>query len=169
MCLKANLEDKKRKCYSKQARPAPVSFPANDNLIGGGALLKSLNHSNGLGLWRTYDNDNLAAEIGLYDTSLSPTVARMQRYHTYINNHSLTNIYDNLASAENQSFWLSPAGRLQDATGPWGTDLYYHDGVGNRTQFSRTVAGVTTARTYSYGGTNNLMFGVQIGITVTVH
>jgi hypothetical protein len=38
-----------------------------------------------------------------------------------------------------------------------------HDGVGNRTQFSRTVAGVTTARTYSYGGANNLMYGVQIG------
>jgi hypothetical protein len=45
-------------------------------------------------------------------------VTRQQRYHTYTNNHSLTNIYDNVTTTENQSFWLSPAGRLQDATGP---------------------------------------------------
>jgi hypothetical protein len=57
------------------------SLPSSDSLIGGGSLVKTLTHSNGLGLWRTYDNDNMLGEIGLYDTSVSPTVARIQRYH----------------------------------------------------------------------------------------
>jgi hypothetical protein len=39
----------------------------------------------------------------------------------------------------------------------------YYDSVGNRTQFSRTVGGVTTTRFYGSGGSNNLHFGVQIG------
>jgi hypothetical protein len=92
-------------------------------------------------------------------------VTRQQRYHTYTNNHSLTNIFDNVTTTENQSFWLNPAGRLHDATGPWGTDLYYHVGVGNRTQFSRTVASVLTTRTYAYGSTSNWLNSVTIGAT----
>jgi hypothetical protein len=46
-------------------RITPVSFPANDNLIGGGALVKSLTPNGRLGLWRNYDNDNLIQEIVL--------------------------------------------------------------------------------------------------------
>jgi hypothetical protein len=102
-------------------------------------------------------------EIGLYDNGVVPQGVRIQRYHGYTDNLSLTNIYDGVSAAENQSFWLSAAGRLQNADGPWGQDLYYHDGVGNRTQFSRTVTGATTTRIFTYGGSNNLNYGVTIG------
>lgn len=148
---------------SQSSGHAPVSFPVGDELIGGGALLKSLNHGNGLSLWRSYDTDNLISEIGLYDNSTTPKTARIQRIHGMQNNHSLTHVWDNLTPSENQSFWLSVAGRLQNADGPWGQDVYNHDGVGNRTSFSRTLSGVTTARTYGYGATNNLNFDVRIG------
>jgi hypothetical protein len=43
--------------------------------------------------------------------------------------------------------------------------LNYHDGVGNRTQFSRTVSSVLTTRTYAYGATNNRLNSVNIGAT----
>ena len=42
----------------------------------------------------------------LYDNSVTPQTVRQQRYHAYTDNQSLTNIYDGVAAAENQSFWL---------------------------------------------------------------
>jgi hypothetical protein len=95
---------------------SPVSFPADDSLIGA-PLLKSLVHSNGLSLWRAYSDDHLLNEIGVYDNTITPVGIRVQRYHSYTDKMSLTAINDNVTASENQSFWLTVAGRLQNASG----------------------------------------------------
>jgi hypothetical protein len=118
--------------------------------------VKSLTHGNGLSAWRSYDTDNLVNEIGLYDNTVSPVVTRQQRYHTYTNNHSLTNIYDNVTTTENQSFWLNPAGRLQDAAGPWGTCPRI-----TTTGWATVPSSAAPSR-----ATNNRLNSVNIGATV---
>ena len=143
--------------------PGPVGFAADASLIGAGGLLKSLDHSNGLGLWRTYDNDNILGQLGVYDLAIQPPAPRLLRFHSLTNNMSLTNIWDDLVPSENQSFWLNGAGRLQNADGPWGQDIYQHDGVGNRTQFARTFAGTTTTRIFGYPANNNRLALTTIG------
>jgi RHS repeat-associated protein len=145
--------------------PSPVGFSADDSLVAGQPLLASLSHSNGLSLWRTYSNDHLLDQLGLYDNATSPATSRILRYHTYNDNLSLTNIFDNVTPAENQNFWLSVAGRLQNADGPWGQDIYYHDGVGNRVGQTRTVAGVATVRNYGYSGFSNQIVNATVGAT----
>jgi YD repeat-containing protein len=44
---------------------------------------------------------------------------------------SLTNITDNASTGRGATYAYSPAGRLQQAVGPWGTYNYTFDGAGN--------------------------------------
>ena len=46
---------------------------------------------------------------------------------------NLTNIWDNVVTSNNQSFWASPANRLQNAEGPWGSKTFFYSGVDGKT------------------------------------
>jgi RHS repeat-associated protein len=142
--------------------PPPVSFGADGAQVGG-VLLQSLTFGNGLTHTRSYSTDDLINQLIVADPATTPATNRILRTHGYGDNLSLTQITDGITASENQSFWLNVAGRLQNADGPWGQDVYQHDGVGNRTQVARTVAGVTTTRVFAYGATNNRLNSVLNG------
>ncbi|MEZ5853550.1 MAG: hypothetical protein R3D67_01925 [Hyphomicrobiaceae bacterium] len=75
--------------------------------------------------------------LGLYDGATS----LVNRAHTRTDSLNLTNIWDNVSSANNKSFWYTAANRLQNGDGPWGTRVWYYDGVGNRTHEIATPPG----------------------------
>jgi YD repeat-containing protein len=78
--------------------------------------------------------------------------------HTRTDNQNLTNIFDNVTAANNAAFWMEPAGKLQNADGPWGSKTFYYDGVGNRSTEISTVGGVSTTDIYGYpAGSNRLV------------
>jgi hypothetical protein len=84
----------------------------------------------------------------------------INRAHTRTDNQNLTNIWDNVTPANNAAFWMEQAGKLQNATGPWGSKTFYYDGVGNRSTEVSSVGGVTTTDAYGYPANNNRL--VQI-------
>jgi hypothetical protein len=80
----------------------------------------------------------------------------INRSHTRTDNQNLTNVFDNVTPAQNVSFWMSDANRLQNANGPWGAKTFYYDGVGNRTQEITTpTGGSTTTDVLGYPSTSN--------------
>ncbi|WP_295557691.1 RHS repeat-associated core domain-containing protein [uncultured Hyphomicrobium sp.] len=126
-------------------------------------LLKSMDYGNGLNDWNTFTTDYEVDVLGVYDGSTD--VCNVA--HTRSDGLNLTNIWDTLDAAKNQSLWNNLAGRLQNADGPWGGRTYYYDGVGNRTQEISIPpgGGASTTRDYGYGGSNNRVSGVEIGGT----
>ena len=63
---------------------------------------------------------------------------------------NLTNIWDNVVTSSNQSFWASPANRLQNAEGPWGSKTFFYSGVDGKTlpaTNSRDLGGAEGDRT----------------------
>jgi RHS repeat-associated protein len=77
-------------------------------------------------------------------------------------NLNLTSIGDTVTPANNQSFGYSAANRLNSASGPYGSQSWTYDGVGNRT--GETIGGVTD--TYTYPATSNRLQGVtRSGVT----
>jgi RHS repeat-associated protein len=114
-------------------------------------LVQSLFAGNGLSNWNTYTSDYELDLSGVYDGATK----LIERTHTRTDKLNLTNIWDNVAAGNNQSFWASPSNRLQNADGPWGSKTYFYDGVGNRTFENTTVAGVTTSDNYTYPATSN--------------
>ena len=80
---------------------------------------------------------------------------------------NLTNVWDNVTAANNQSYWQNAANRLQNADGPWGAKTFYYDGVGNRTQETSAVSAVTTTDNLGYPATSNRMVQITRGATTT--
>jgi len=101
--------------------------------------------------------------LGVYDGSTEI----IDRAHTRTDDLNLTNIWDNIVTTNNMSFWHNAANQLQNADGPWGSNIYYYDGIGNRTTKISTVAGVTTTRVYGYSGSSNRVEDVTINANIT--
>jgi len=115
--------------------------------------LKSLDYENGLSVWNTYDQDYQADQRGLFDGSTSI----IQRTYGRQDDMNITNIWDNVTPANNQSYWYSNQNMLQNGDGPWGAFEFYQDGVGNITWKNETVSGTTTGNQFNYeAGTNRL-------------
>jgi len=115
--------------------------------------LKSMDFNNGLDVWNTYNKDYQTTSLGLYNNG-SKVIK-----HTYGRQDDLniTNIWDDVTPANNQSYWYSSRNMLQNGDGPWGDFSYYQDGVGNTTWKNKTVAGTTISDQYTYAaGTNRL-------------
>ena len=56
--------------------------------------------------------------------------------------------------------------RCARASGPWGVDLYSHNGVGNLTNFDRTAGGVTTSRVLGdAANSNRILVTLLNGVT----
>ena len=106
---------------------------------------------NGLNDWNTYTANYELDVLGVYNGAASV----INRSHTRTDAQNLTNIFDNITPANNASFWMTNANRLQNANSPWGAKTFYYDGVGNRTQEITTVAANTTTDVLGYPSTSN--------------
>jgi YD repeat-containing protein len=98
------------------------------------------------------------------DTSTSPATHYVSRCYGRSDNLNITNIWDNLDSTKNQSFWYTASNRLQNASGIWGASTYYYDAVGNRTYDIESATGTTNV--YGYPANSNLLGNVTQGSTV---
>ena len=83
-------------------------------------------------------------------------------------NGQLTGVTDNASTGRGATFGYTDSGRLNAATGPWGTDAYTYDGAGNRAGNARTVASVTTSQTPVLSATSNRVNTVQDGLAATI-
>jgi RHS repeat-associated protein len=130
--------------------------------------LQSLTYGNGLSLWRTFTADDQLNQLLVENTTTS--VATIKRFHDRTDNGlNLTSIatYDDVSPPPSQSFWYSPARRLQDASGAWGSLTYYYGSGGNRTHEILTSGGTTTTKITSYASTSNRMTQVTTNGTVS--
>jgi RHS repeat-associated protein len=123
-------------------------------------LVKSMVYGNGLNDFNTFTLDDELDVLGTYNGATSV----INRAHTRTDALNLTNIFDNVTTANNQSYWASAANRLQNANGPWGAKTFYYDGVGNRTQeISTPTGGATTTDVLGYPSTSNRVVQVVRG------
>jgi YD repeat-containing protein len=118
-------------------------------------VVQSMVYSNGLNDFNSFTPDGEIDVLGTYNGAASV----INRSHTRTDNQNLTNIFDNVTTANTSSYWMEPAGKLQNADGPWGSKTFYYDGVGNRvTELSTPVGGAATTDTYGYPvGSNRLV------------
>ncbi len=123
-------------------------------------LLQSMTYGNGLNDWNTYTANYELDVLGVYNGAASV----INRAHTRTDAQNLTSIFDNVTPANNASFWMSDANRLQNANGPWGAKTFYYDGVGNRTQeISTPTGGATTTDVLGYPSTSNRVVQITRG------
>lgn len=122
--------------------------------------LQSLVYGNGLSLWKTFTQDYLLDVLLVEDASIPQAI--INRAYGRTDDVNLTNIWDNVAPANNQSLWYTPANRLQNADGPWGALTYYYDGVGNRT-YEILTQGATTTSVFNYPSNSNRLATVTQG------
>ena len=122
--------------------------------------MQSFTAGNLLSNWATYTQDYELDLNGVYDGATK----LIERTHTRTDKLNLTNIWDNVTAANNQSFWASPSNRLQNADGPWGSRTYFYDGVGNRTFENATIAGVTTSDNFTPDRFSSLRDEVRGGL-----
>lgn len=112
---------------------------------------------NGLNLWRTFTQNYQAEQLALCD---GPAAIKY-RFHGYIDDLNLTNIWDNIDSTQDQIYWYSPSNTLQNADGPWGEDAFYVDGSGNRVNSANVLGGAATDDQYDYSGSDNRLLGIN--------
>ncbi|MDX2258122.1 MAG: hypothetical protein NW205_04325 [Hyphomicrobiaceae bacterium] len=123
-------------------------------------LVQAMDFANGLNTWNTYTLDYELDVLGLYDG----TTDVINRAHTRTDALNLTNIWDNVDAANNQSFWYTPTNRLQNADGPWGAKTFYYDGVGNRTyEIVTPPGGSETTDILGYPSTSNRVTEITRG------
>lgn len=130
--------------------------------------LQSLTYGNGLSLWRTFTADDQLNQLLVENSSTG--VATIKRFHDRTDNGlNLTSIatYDDVSPPPSQSFWYSPARRLQNATGVWGELTYYYGSGGNRTHEILVSGGTTTEKVTSYASTSNRLTQVTTNGTVS--
>ncbi|RUY81806.1 RHS repeat protein, partial [Mesorhizobium sp. M7A.F.Ca.CA.003.01.2.1] len=65
--------------------------------------------------------------------------------------------------ANNETYTYTANGFIENADGPWGSLTYTIDGVGNITQRTVTIGGVTSIDTYSLQGGSNRLTGILTG------
>ena len=125
-------------------------------------FIQSANFANGLNDWNTYTQDYELDVLGLYDGATS----LINRAHTRTDALNLTNIYDNVTSANTMTLGYSAANRLQNADGAWGSKTFYYDGVGNRIEERATPPGGSqTISTLDYPATSNRVTDITQGAT----
>ena len=128
------------------------------------SLVQSMTYGNGLNDWNTFTLDHELDVLGVYNGATK----LIERAHTRTDALNLTNVWDNVTTANNQSTWANAANRLQNASGPWGAKTFYYDGVGNRTQEITTpISGATTTDVFGYSATNNRVANISRAGTTT--
>ena len=84
---------------------------------------------NGLVEWRGFDDDGRIVGYGVRDG----TTQIFHRVLTYADGINLTQAQDVLQGAKTETYAYTDTNRLSQAVGPWGTESFVTDGVGNRT------------------------------------
>jgi RHS repeat-associated protein len=125
--------------------------------------LQSLTYGNGLTLWKTFTSDYLLDVLLVEDPSIPQDI--ISRAHTRTDDLNLTNIWDNVSSSRNESYWYTATNRLQNADGIWGALTYYYDGVGNRTHEILDDGTTTTTNVLGYPSGSNRVESVTQGST----
>lgn len=123
-------------------------------------IVQSFVYGNGLNLWRTFTQDYQLGQLLVED--LDNNTAILQRWHGRTDDINITNIWDGVNPANDQSFWYSPSNRLQNASGPWGDLTFYYDNVGNRT-YRVLDDGTTVTQTYNYAVDGNRLLSITEG------
>jgi len=88
------------------------------------------------------------------------STALIQHYYGYQDDLNITNIWDNLNSANDEDYWYSATNELQNGDGPWATDTFYEDGAHNLTWHIHDDGTTTTTDELNYSGTSNQITGV---------
>jgi YD repeat-containing protein len=123
-------------------------------------VVQLMAYGNGLNDFNSFTADGEIDVLGTYNNGASV----INRSHTRTDNQNLTNIFDNVTTANSAVFNAEPAGRLQNADGPWGSKTFYYDGVGNRvTEISTPVGGVSTTDSYGYPANSNRLVQITRG------
>jgi RHS repeat-associated protein len=139
-----------------------TALAANQNVATGVAwkpmsdLMASMAHGNGIATTAAYDLDYRLASLMVQDGA---TLLSSLSY-AYGDGMNLTAITDTLAPANSAALTYSPANRLAQANGNWGTMSLAYDGVGNRLSQATTLAAVTTTRLSSYDALSNRITGM---------
>lgn len=107
---------------------------------------------------RDYDTDGRIVGYGVEDQSLGQDLIR--RALQYQDKRNLTSIEDQLNAANNETYTYTANGFIENADGPWGSLTYTIDGVGNITQRTITIGGVTSTDTYSLQAGSNRLTGI---------
>jgi RHS repeat-associated protein len=146
----------------KDASSATVTL-ASDVAYQPFGPLQSLTYGNGLTLWKTFTSDYLLDVLLVEDPSIPQDI--ISRAHTRTDDLNLTNIWDNVSSTRNESYWYTATNRLQNADGIWGALTYYYDGVGNRTHEILDDGTSTTTSVLGYPSGSNRVASVTHGST----
>ncbi|MDX8525898.1 RHS repeat-associated core domain-containing protein [Mesorhizobium sp. MSK_1335] len=112
---------------------------------------------------RRYDQDGRLTNLELLIDSTTVNIIDWN-YH-YDDKRNLTAINDFQNAANNETYTYTASGFLASATGSWGALTYQTDGVGNITQRTVTVGGVTSVDTYSLQADSNRLTGIVTGVT----
>ncbi len=98
--------------------------------------------------------------------TVSGATTRQSLALTYDGVDNISAITDQLAANLGQSFAYDLVGRVTQGVGPYGTDNYTYDLVGNRLSRS-LVTGATVSTTYTYATTNNRLASYASGGVTT--
>ncbi|WP_161808063.1 RHS repeat-associated core domain-containing protein [Mesorhizobium sp. 1M-11] len=107
---------------------------------------------------REYDLDGRITGYGIEDQSLGQDLIR--KILRYQDKRNLTAIEDQLNPANSEIYSYTANGSIENATGPWGALAYLTDGVGNITQRSVAVGGVTSTDSYTIQPGSNRLSGI---------
>jgi RHS repeat-associated protein len=118
--------------------------------------LASLTFGNAIGLALAYDSDGRVTDIDAAGDGI--TVQDLT--YGYGPASNITAIGDNLTADRNQTLAYDNLNRLTSATGPYGTNTYSYDEVGNRTRRTVTVPSAGTEN-YTMSSTSNRLASIS--------
>jgi YD repeat-containing protein len=114
-------------------------------------LVTSLTHGNGLVTTATYDQDYRLSGLNVKNG----TAFVSNLIYAYADAINLTGITDGITAANSVTLGYTAANRLQSAVGPWGTESFSYDAVGNRLNDNVTSGATTTTRLAAYPAASN--------------
>jgi len=114
-------------------------------------LVTSLTHGNGLVTSATYDQDYRLS--GLNVKNGAAFISNLA--YAYADGINLAGITDGVTPANSVTLTYTPANRLASAVGPWGTESFTYDAVGNRLNDNVTSGSTTTTRLAAYRAASN--------------
>lgn len=141
------------------AAAAPVTLASNITYLPFGPM-QSATLGNGVQIANNYDLD-----YRLSGTQATGATTVQTLTLAYDGADNITSITDGVSANLSQTFEYDLVGRVKKAVGPYGTDNYTYDALGNRLTRSLTNGATTTSTTYTYASTNNRLASEATGST----
>jgi RHS repeat-associated protein len=121
--------------------------------------LESLDYGHGLGLDLSYDQNGWLTGIDVAGAGTTVVDLAFTRDAA----GALTASTDAVTPSRSATYDYTDAGRLETATGPWGTLSWLYDAAGNRTRETRVSGGTTTQLDSTYPATSNRLSEIRDG------